>query len=123
MRVVKRGDLKVFPLFGDISGRIIFFSDRMMFLLVEIPPRGIVPEHSHPHEQMGICLKGRAEFISKGEKTRVDEGTFYWIEPEERHSIISIVDEPSLFLDVFSPPRDDYIKKTKDHGKTPIRRE
>ncbi|KYH41684.1 MAG: hypothetical protein AYL32_003840 [Candidatus Bathyarchaeota archaeon B26-2] len=111
MKVVKGKDVRAFPIFGGVSGRVVFSSDRVMFLLVEIPPRGVVPEHSHPHEQMGVCLKGRAEFISGEERVTVEEGTFYWIRPGERHGVVSLVDEPSLFLDVFNPPREDYLEK------------
>lgn len=113
MKVVKGSDLREFPIFRRVSGKIIFSSDMMMFLLVEIAPGGTVPEHSHPHEQMGICLNGKAEFRSGEEKTLVEEGTFYWVKPGEKHSVVSLVDEPSLFLDVFSPPREDYIEKNK----------
>jgi len=113
MKIVKSADLKEFVLFGDISAGIVFTSDKVMFLLARVPPRGIVPEHSHPHEQMGVCLKGKAEFRAGGEKKTVEEGMFYWIEPWEKHSVTSLVEEPSLFLDVFNPPREDYIEKAK----------
>jgi len=115
MKVVKADDLKEFPLFDGVLGRIVFSSDNVMFLLARILPRGKVPEHSHPHEQMGVCLKGKAELRSDGEKKVVDEGTFYWIEPGEKHSVVSLTDEPSLFLDVFNPPRQDYIKMARKH--------
>jgi len=113
MKVVKSTDLEEFTLFGEIVAKMIFSSDKVMFLLARIPPRGIVPEHSHPHEQMGVCLKGKAEFKSEEEKKTVEEGMFYWIEPWEKHSVTSLVDEPSLFLDVFNPPREDYLEKAK----------
>jgi len=109
MKVLKSSNLKAFPLFKGISGKIIFNSDKVMFLLVEVPPRETVPEHSHPHEQMGLCLKGKAEFTSGKQTKLVDEGTFYWIKPDEKHSVMSLSDESSLFLDVFNPPREDYI--------------
>jgi quercetin dioxygenase-like cupin family protein len=109
MRVVKSKDLKAFPIFNEISGKIVFNSDKVMFLLVEIPPRRIVPEHSHIHEQMGLCLKGKAEFISGKDKMLVDEGMFYWIKSGEKHGVISLTEESSLFLDVFNPPREDYL--------------
>jgi len=113
MKIVKSTDLEEFTLFGEISGKIVFSSDKVMFLLARIPPRGIVPEHSHLHEQMGICLRGKAEFTAGEEKKTVEEGMFYWIEPWEKHSVTSLVDEPSLFLDVFNPPREDYLKKAR----------
>ena len=111
-------DLRDFPIFEDVLGRIVFSSDRVMFLLVKIPPRGTVPEHSHPHEQMGVCLKGKAEFRIEGKKKIICEEMFYWIKPCEKHSVESLIDEPSLFLDVFNPPREDYIEKAKKHIQT-----
>ena len=113
MRAEKSKDLKSFPIFNEISGKIIFHSDKVMFLLVEIPPHGIVPKHSHIHEQMGLCLKGSAKFISEKETMLIKEGMFYWIKPQERHGVISLSDEPSIFLDVFNPPRKDYLEKLK----------
>ena len=113
MKIVEKSDMKEFTLFGDITGWIPFSSRKMTFLLARIPPRGIVPEHSHPHEQMGICLKGKAEFRTEEGNKTVEEGMFYWIEPGEKHSVVSLVDEPSLFLDVFSPPREEYVEKAK----------
>jgi len=60
-----------------------------MFLVEETPPKGNVPEHSYPNEQTGII---------------VNEGMFYWKEPEEKHGVMSLVGESSIFLDVFNPP-------------------
>jgi len=113
VKIVKKEEAARFHIFNGILGRIIFSSENVMFLLVEIEPRGVVPEHSHPHEQMGICLKGKAEFRSGEESVIVDEGTFYWIKPGEKHSVRSLVDEISVFLDVFNPPREDYLEKVK----------
>jgi len=113
VKVARREDFVGFNIFKGILGRVIFSSKNVMFLLVEIEPRGVVPEHSHPHEQMGVCLKGKAEFRSGEESVIVDEGTFYWIKPGEKHSVISLVDEVSVFLDVFNPPREDYLEKVK----------
>lgn len=113
MKVVRAEDIEDIPLFGNVSGKVIFSSERVMFLLVKIEPREIVPEHSHPHEQMGICLKGRAEFSSGEESRIVEEGTFYWIKPGEKHSVKPLGDETCIFLDVFNPPREDYLEKLK----------
>jgi quercetin dioxygenase-like cupin family protein len=113
MKVHEKSDLKKFPIFEGISGRIVFSSKKVMFLLVEIGPGEIVPEHSHPHEQMGICLKGKAEFKSEGFKAIVEKGMFYWIEPGEKHTVTPLTNETCLFLDVFNPPRQDYIDKSR----------
>ena len=107
MKVLKAGEGKKLNVFEEIKSEIIFSGDRLMFLLVDIKPGKIVPEHRHPHEQMGICLKGKAEFVSGGNKFLVEAGMFYWIKPNEPHSVK--VMEESTFLDVVSPPREDYL--------------
>jgi len=114
LKVVDARFLKPFRLFGEVDGKIVFSSEKVMFLFVEIPPTGVVPMHSHRHEQMGICLKGKAELRSETKKATVEEGMFYWFKPNEKHSVVSLVDEPSLFLDVFNLPREDYLEKAKE---------
>jgi quercetin dioxygenase-like cupin family protein len=116
MKIVSKKELLEFPIFSNVLGSIVFSSNTVMFLLVRIPPYGVVPEHNHTHEQMGICLKGKAEFRSEKGRAIVEEGMFYWIKPRETHSVTSLVDEPSLFLDVFNPPREDYIQKSRHHA-------
>ena len=79
MKIAQADDLKEFPLFEGVSGKIVFSSDKVMFLIVKIPPRGEVPEHFHRHEQMGICLQGKALFKSEHNTKIVEKGMFYWI--------------------------------------------
>jgi len=43
-----------FEAFPGVIGKVLFGGKNLMFFLVEIKGAGIVPEHSHPHEQMGI---------------------------------------------------------------------
>lgn len=113
MKVVDVSDLVEFSLFDSVKGKMVFTSDKVMFMLVTILSKGVVPEHSHPHEQMGVCLKGKALF--KSEKSHiVEEGIFYWIAPGEKHSVISLVDESSVFIDVFNSPREDYLVRIKE---------
>src|SRR5687767_5774947 len=38
----------------------------MMLSLVTFEPGAVVPDHAHPHEQMGLMISGRAEFTVGG---------------------------------------------------------
>ena len=109
MKVLKSGEGKKLYVFKEIKSEIIFSGERMMFLLVDLKVGQIVPEHRHLHEQMGICLKGKAEFISGENNFLIEAGTFYWMKPNEPHSVKVL--EESIFLDVFSPSREDYLEK------------
>lgn len=102
---------RTIPFFPGVTGKILLWTERLMFFLVEIEVGGVVPEHSHPHEQMGLCLQGEAEFWSAGERTVVQAGMTYSISANEPHSVKVIGTERGVFIDVFSPPREDYLSK------------
>jgi quercetin dioxygenase-like cupin family protein len=104
----------------NVLGRVLLSSERMTLFLVEIPAGGKVPAHSHPHEQMGICLNGEAQFISGTEKRLVHKGMVYRIGPNEMHEVQVIGSEKGLFLDIFCPPRTEYLSKQKLFEKDKI---
>jgi len=62
---------------------------------------------------MGICLAGEAEFTCNRKKKTVRRGMAYRLEPNEEHEVRVKGTENGLFLDVFSPPRPEYLKKQK----------
>ena len=109
MKVVRIDEVKGWEAFPGVRGRVPLTGDRVTLFYVEVEPGGVVPEHSHPHEQMGICLKGKAEFMGGGEKKIVEAGMLYYFPSNEVHSLRVIGDEPGIFLDIFSPPREEYI--------------
>jgi quercetin dioxygenase-like cupin family protein len=67
----------------------------------------LVPEHRHPHEQMGVGLEGEFELVIDGEARIIRPGDCYWIPGNVLHSARS-VGGPARALDVFSPIREDY---------------
>jgi quercetin dioxygenase-like cupin family protein len=117
MQIVYKEDISGFPLFQKVVAKVLLSGKRLTFVHVEIEPNGIVPEHSHPHEQMGICLEGKAEFSNEGKMTIVKAGMAYWIPSNEKHGVKVIGDKPGIFIDVFSPPREEYLSKQKEVAK------
>jgi quercetin dioxygenase-like cupin family protein len=83
------------------------WGDRLMLSYVNLLPHAVVEEHSHPHEQMGLVLKGRARFIIGGVEKVLGPGDWYLAPGNVRHKVI-VLDEPCQVLDVFSPPREEY---------------
>ena len=81
--------------------------ERLMMVRVEIDPRAEVPLHTHPHEQGGIVLEGEADMTIGGETRTVRAGDGYLIPGGVEHAVVGN-DAPSVFLDVFSPPREEY---------------
>ena len=113
MQTIEYSDQPKFEFVSDVLGRVLIDGKNMTFFRVEIPFGKKVPLHSHPHEQMGICLAGEAEFSNDKEKRLVRKGMVYRFEPNEKHKVRTISSESSIFLDVFSPPRSEYIAMQK----------
>jgi hypothetical protein len=51
---------------------------------------------------------GRFDFTISGETTTLKEGDYYIIPGGVEHGLFAN-DQPSVALDIFSPPREDYI--------------
>ena len=109
--VNKLPKIEIFP---KVFGRFFPSGNKTMMMLVEIPSKLSVPKHRHKNEQMGLCISGKAEFISGKEKKIVEKGTSYYIASNIEHSVKVISKEKGVFLDIFIPPRKDYIEKIRN---------
>lgn len=83
-------------------------AEQLMLSLAEFEPHSVVEEHSHPHEQVGIMLEGRAIFIIGGEQKTLDPGDIFRIPGNVKHKVIAL-EKPVKALDVFYPVREDYL--------------
>ncbi|MDS0278316.1 cupin domain-containing protein [Halomicroarcula sp. S1AR25-4] len=72
-----------------------------------IEPSAVVPEHSHPHEQVGYVITGTLTFEVDGEEFVVGPGDSYVVPGDEPHGAENRRDDPVSGIDVFSPPRTD----------------
>jgi len=81
--------------------------EKMMLSYVELQPHSIVAEHSHPHEQVGYLLEGKAIFTIGGEEKLVTKGDMWRITGNVKHKVVAL-DEPVKALDIFTPIREDY---------------
>jgi quercetin dioxygenase-like cupin family protein len=80
----------------------------MMLSVVTFEPEAVVPDHAHPHEQMGVLISGRLEFTAGG-STRILEPGGMWRIPGGVVHRVRALDGPAVALDVFHPIRDDYL--------------
>ena len=70
----------------------------------------IVPEHSHHNEQLTYILEGALKFWIDGKEIVVKAGEVLTIPPHMPHKAEAL--EDTVDLDVFNPPRADWINKT-----------
>jgi quercetin dioxygenase-like cupin family protein len=70
----------------------------------------IVPEHSHHNEQITYILEGALKFWIDGKELVVNAGEVLTIPPHMPHKAEAL--EDTVDLDIFDPPRADWINKT-----------
>lgn len=105
--------LELFP--GIVSA--LAAGDNLMLSFLEMQEGAEVAEHSHPHEQAGLVLSGKLRFRIGQEERVAGPGDAFIIPPNVVHW--GIVEEgPAKVLDIFSPPREDYIERYNRHAKT-----
>jgi unsaturated pyranuronate lyase len=81
---------------------------QLMLSLVQFEPHSVVPDHSHPHEQMGMMISGRLEFTVGGITRVLGPGAIWRIPGGVVHRVRAF-EEPATALDVFHPIREDYL--------------
>jgi len=65
-----------------------------------------IPQHTHPHEQVGYVVSGRVELTIGGETARCGPSDSYTIPGGVPHSAHFLSE--CVVIDCFSPPREDY---------------
>jgi quercetin dioxygenase-like cupin family protein len=97
-----------------LDQRVLSSSEDLTIVYVKIPPGTSFPMHSHPEEQIGFQVSGRAEFTTEEGTREAGPGTAYHFLPNEPHGSRVLGDEPVVQIDVFRPARWDYIDATSE---------
>lgn len=66
----------------------------------------VIPDHSHPHEQVTNIVEGEMDLTVDGETKRLVPGAVAYIPSNVRHSGTAVTE--CYVLDVFHPVREDY---------------
>jgi len=96
--------------------RRLITGDKMMLTHVYLEKGCIVPQHSHHNEQLTYVLEGALHFWigeDGGEEVTVRAGEVLVIPPDVPHKAEAL--EDTLDVDIFSPPRQDWLDKTDDY--------
>jgi quercetin dioxygenase-like cupin family protein len=86
----------------------VFSSAQLMLSMVLMDPGAVIPPHQHRHEQMGIWLEGDATAVIGGQERPVRPGDCYYIPGNVEHSF-RVGPAGARALDIFQPPREDYL--------------
>lgn len=81
--------------------------DRMTLVFFLLQTDGTIPEHRHPHEQMGTVLSGTIELTIDGQKKTLSKGEAWHIPSDVVHSGRCLAG-PAEVIEIFSPVREDF---------------
>jgi len=105
-------DMPAEPLKGGITRRLVT-GDRMMIAHVYFKKGDDVPQHSHDNEQITYVLEGALQFWlgEQGERElTVRAGEVLVIPGGLPHRALAL--EDTLDVDIFNPPRQDWLDGT-----------
>ena len=100
----------------DLLDRRLICGDRMMLAHVYLKKGCIVPKHSHENEQLTYVVDGWLRFwLGEDQKEIVDvkSGEVLVLPSHVPHKAEAF--EDTLDVDVFCPPRQDWLDKTDDY--------
>jgi quercetin dioxygenase-like cupin family protein len=103
---------------NPLIDREMVVGDQVMLARVLMKKGAHVPLHHHHNEQVTYILEGALKFALDGKEVVVRAGEVLCIPPNMPHEAWAL--EETIDLDVFNPPRQDWLNKTDDylrHGR------
>jgi len=98
---------------NPLLGLHFVVGQNIMLARVLLKKGSIVPEHSHPNEQITFVAEGALKFWIDGKEIVVNAGEVLTIPPNMPHKAEALAD--TVDFDVFDPPRADWMNKTNSY--------
>jgi quercetin dioxygenase-like cupin family protein len=93
--------------------RQLVVGQKVMLARVLLKKGCVVPLHSHENEQLSYILEGALKFWIDGKEIVVHAGEVLTIPPHMPHKAEAL--EDTVDLDIFHPPRADWLNKTDSY--------
>jgi quercetin dioxygenase-like cupin family protein len=104
--LVHRSSATPVEMLPGVVRRTLTEGERMMLIEVTLAQGVVVPLHTHPHEQIGYLASGRLLWELGDERRELAAGDSWLVPSNVPHQVTAL--EPSVAIDVFSPPREEY---------------
>jgi len=103
---------------NDLLSRRLVTGERGMLAHVYLKKGCVVPKHQHENEQFTYILEGALEFTiweegGEGRKEIIRAGEVLHLPSNVPHAALAL--EDTLDLDIFCPPRQDWLDKTDSY--------
>ena len=104
-------------IWDGVHGRVVH-GNRITLGVIELDANSVVPEHSHEHEQLGMCLSGSLVFRVGDETRELGPGETWTISSNVPHEV-QIGPDGAVVIDVFAPTRDDWREAPRADPREP----
>lgn len=101
---------------NPLLDRQLAVGDQIMVARVLLKKGCVVPMHSHSNEQVTHIQSGALQFTIEGQEITVRPGEFLCIPPHVPHTALAL--EDTVNIDIFNPPRQDWLNKTDTYLRT-----
>lgn len=95
---------------NPLLDRQLLVGEQVMVSRILMKKGCVIPLHSHVNEQVSYILEGALKFFIDGKEIVVHSGEVLCIPPNMPHKAEAV--EDTVELDVFYPPRQDWLDKT-----------
>ena len=106
MPLIEHPSVEPVEMLPGVFRRTMTDGDKMMLCEVRMDAAAVVPMHTHPHEQTGYLASGRCRMQIADEVRELNAGDCWMIPGGVPHEATALTE--CVFVDVFSPPRDEY---------------
>ena len=103
---------------NDLIDREMVVGERLMLARVFLKKGAHVPPHHHHNEQVTYIMEGALKFAIDGKEIVVRAGEVLCIPSNMPHEAWAL--EDTLDLDVFNPPREDWLNKTDNYLRNDV---
>lgn len=94
---------------NGIQRKVYGHDDRIMLVKAKFEAQAVGVLHEHHHTQVTYVDSGVFEMTIGDQKRIIRKGDGYYVPPHEIHGCVCL--EPGILIDVFTPQREDFLKK------------
>ena len=94
-----------------VKHKIRVYGQHTMMVEFKLSKASRIPFHDHPHEQTGYLLTGKIRLFIDDQVYDCTPGDSWCIPGNTKHGTFAIKD--SVFIDIFSPVREDFHPDTE----------
>lgn len=104
--------------FEEMNDKVLrryIYGEHAMLCYFNLLKGAVIPEHHHVSEQITYIIKGKVRVFSAGKEFIVSKGEVIHFPSNLPHRFEAL--EDTIDIDIFSPPRQDWIDGTASYFK------